>query len=61
MQGCLLVSYYLDDFLVQGRPGSDECGQAVNILLRVFKKLGIPVARDKLEGPVACLILSVTL
>ena len=43
--------HYLDDFLIFGRPGSDECRQARDTLLQVFEELGIPVAQEKLEGP----------
>ena len=43
--------HYLDDFLVLGRPGSDECGRETAVLLQVFEELGIPVANDKLERP----------
>ena len=46
-----VVMHYLDDFLVVGAPGSEECTQAVKIVLRVFAFLGLPVAEDKLEGP----------
>jgi len=38
-----------------GRSGSEGCGQAVDILRQVLEELGIPVALDKLEGPVDCL------
>ncbi len=49
------VLYYLDDFLVLGPPGSDECQLSVDSLLGTFAQLGIPVAASKTEGPATCL------
>ena len=34
---------------------SDECRKALDILLSVFHRLGLPVAENKLEGPCVCL------
>ena len=53
--GGRFVIHYLDDFLVIGAPNSPECGEALRCLLEVFKRLGIPVAINKLEGPVTLL------
>ena len=50
-EGVETVMHYLDDFLVVGLARSDECHRAVNVVLRVFATLGLPVAEDKLEGP----------
>ena len=50
------VIHYLDDFLVIGAPGSRECASALTTLLRVFGRLGLPIAENKLEGPVTCLM-----
>lgn len=50
-EGVQVVMHYLDDFLVVGASRSGECQHAVNIVLRVFATLGLPVAEDKLEGP----------
>ena len=46
----------LDDFLLMGRPGTEECAVALETLLGVFHKLGLPVAPDKLEGPTSRLV-----
>ena len=43
--------HYLDDFLVAGAPGTDQCSSAVQLTLSACESLGIPVAFDKLEGP----------
>ena len=43
--------HYLDNFLIVGAPGADQCASSVQLTLRVCESLGIPVAVDKLEGP----------
>ena len=50
-EGVRFVMHYLDDFLVLGAPGSEECSTALKKLLEVFEKLGLPVAPEKSEGP----------
>jgi len=54
-EGVNFVIHYLDDFLLVGPPNSDDCASSLAILLRVFKRLGLPVAVHKLEGPWWCL------
>ena len=49
------IIHYLDDFLLIGPPGCDDCAVALAILLQTFDLLGLPVAWEKLEGPTACL------
>ena len=44
--------HYLDDFLLAGLPGQPTCSESTETMLRVCERLGIPVALDKLEGPV---------
>ena len=51
--GARCIMHYLDDFLVIGAPASQECQRALEVLLRVFNGLGLPVATEKLEGPVS--------
>ena len=48
--------HYLDDFLVVGAPNSSEYAATLTTLLRVFDRLGLPVAVEKLEGPLSCLV-----
>ena len=55
-EGVRFVIHYLDDFLLIGAPGSRECSVGLEILLRVFRRLGLPIAWNKLEGPWLCLI-----
>ena len=50
--GVRLVLHYLDDFLIFGPPCSDECQQALATTLRICSDLGVPVADEKVEGPV---------
>eukprot|EP00731_Ephydatia_muelleri_P034492 Em0062g15a len=44
--------HYLDDFHLAGPPGQPTCSESTETMLRVCERLGIPVALDKLEGPV---------
>ena len=50
-EGASGIMHYLDDFLVVGAPNSSECAATLTTLLRVFDWLGLPVALEKLEGP----------
>ena len=55
-EGVQFVIHYLDDFLVLGAPDTNECETAVQKLMDVFSRLGLPVATDKLEGPTTRLV-----
>ena len=48
--------HYLDDYFIAGPPHSCSCQDHLNCFLRVCEKLGIPVATDKVEGPLTSLI-----
>eukprot|EP00731_Ephydatia_muelleri_P036129 Em0203g4a len=41
----------LDDFVVLGAPGTDECEKALSTLVGKCTELGIPLATHKTEGP----------
>ena len=43
--------HYLDDFLLLVVPGSQRGAHALDIALRLFHLLGVPVAAHKTEGP----------
>ena len=43
--------HYLNDFLVLGNPGSNECQTNLSIIKECCEKLGIPLALVKVEGP----------
>lgn len=51
------IFHYLDDFLVVGAPGSEECQYGLSTLLGWTEWLGFPVAREKVEGPACRLTL----
>ncbi len=46
---------YLDDFLLFGPPGSDECDRALAAALDMCGRLGVPIASHKTEGPTAAI------
>ena len=48
--------HYLDDFLTIRKPLSDECKRFLNILIQVCQLLGLPLAVEKIEGPVTCIV-----
>ena len=51
IEGVQAVYHYLDDFIVLGPPGSEVCGESLQILHKVCKDLGVPLAPEKQEGP----------
>ena len=55
-EGVDFVIHYLDEFLVMGDPGSSGCAVALQKLLDICQRLGLPVAQEKLEGPSSCLV-----
>lgn len=55
--GIDLMLHYIDDTLLAHPAGSVERARAVrDMVLRVFKLLGLPIAMSKLEGPVTSLV-----
>ena len=50
-QGVSYIMHYLDDFLVLGTPGSNECQTNLSIIKECCEMLGIPLALEKVEGP----------
>lgn len=53
--GLQQIFHYLDDFLIVAPPHSCRCKEELQVLLRCFDKLGVPVAEQKMEGPTVCL------
>ena len=47
--------HYLDDFLFVGAPSSHECAASLQTALQVCRRLVVPVAAHKTEGPSTCL------
>ena len=50
------ILHYLDDFLVLGPPGSGMCKAALDNMLSTCQSLGVPLAKDKIEGPTTSLV-----
>jgi hypothetical protein len=48
--GVAFIVHYVDDFLVGGSADSDQCAEAVAIIVREFKRLGIPLSLSKFEA-----------
>ena len=44
-------THYLDDYFLAGHAGSDECSQALDTSISLFRRLGIPLAPNKIVGP----------
>ena len=42
---------YLDDFLLLGPPASPKCAEALHSFLAFCNQLGVPVVKEKTEGP----------
>eukprot|EP00731_Ephydatia_muelleri_P036665 Em0301g3a len=49
--------YFIDEFLLASPPGQPTCSESTETMLRVCERLGIPVALDKLEGPVTTITI----
>ena len=54
-RGVRFVAHYLDDFVVIGKPHSDECEAALGTALSACNNLGCPTAPEKQEGPTTCI------
>jgi len=53
--GVGLIIYYLDDFLVVVPPDHGVGKEVLQVTLQTFSHLGLPVAMDKLVGPLPCI------
>ena len=49
--GVRQIAHYLDDFVVIGRPASDECAESLRRMTELCAILGVPLAKEKSEGP----------
>ena len=45
------VDHYLDDFVTMGPPASSTCARNLRVIHEVSATLGVPLAKDKCEGP----------
>jgi len=49
--GVEFIYHYLDDFVVLGRPDTEQCAQSLHTLKSVCNDLGVPLASEKQAGP----------
>ena len=54
--GVSFVRHYLDDFITCGAPSTDECQFNLDVLVELFRRLGLPLALEKSEGPATCIV-----
>lgn len=50
------VVHYLDDFLVAGRKGTQDCANLMSIFSFICLELGVPLAHEKTLGPTTNLV-----
>ena len=55
-RGVSYVLHYLDDYIIIGPPQSPCCQQDLDTLLQAAASLGIPIAKQKTEGPTTELV-----
>ena len=54
-RGVCFIYHYLDDFIVFGPPGSDQCQDHLQSLEELCQTLCVPLAVHKRQGPTTCL------
>ena len=54
-QGIREAIHYLDDYLLFGDPDTQECVEALRVMLSLCEQLGVPVSVPKIEGPATVL------
>ena len=50
------VWHYWDDFITVGPPNSDKCQNNIALMVELCRRLGVPLAEDKLIGTCTCLV-----
>lgn len=53
--GILHILHYLDDYIIIAPPDSPLCQLWLDTLLRECRRLGVPIAGHKTDGPTTCL------
>ena len=56
-RGVKNITHYLDDFVILGSPGSDQCRRDLMIMTELCAELGVPLAGEKQEGPAQRLVI----
>ena len=51
------VLHYLDSFLVVGPPATSTCQHSLNSIIAICTQLGVPLAREKIGGPITSLTI----
>ena len=54
-RGVRNIFHYVDDFIIVGKPNSEECASALATTLECFSILGVPAEPSKCEGPATTL------
>ena len=54
-QGIPIIRHYLDDFIIIAPQHSGQCRESLQILDLECRKLGVPIADHKRDGPTTCL------
>ena len=55
-KGASFVDHYIDDFITVGKPGSSECLEYLQIMLKVCNYTGTSVEPEKTKGPSEILV-----
>ena len=55
--GVSLSLHYLDDFLTAGAANSSQCRDNLDLIIAICEWLGIPLKREKIDGPTTVLTL----
>ena len=50
------MAHYLDDYITLGPPRSSVCQNNLDTMLMLCRRLGVPVAPAKCEGPTTVLV-----
>ena len=50
-QGVQHITHYLDDYIIRGGPGLEQCETDIRMLIELCHCLGVPLADEKIEGP----------
>lgn len=51
-----LIIHFLDDFLMAGKQGTNDCQALLDQFHQCLQRLSVPIATEKTEGPTTCLI-----
>ena len=50
------IVHIIDDFLMLGKTGSDDCKNALQSLVDLCSELGVPIQEEKTVHPTACIV-----